>query len=315
MGLLQRPTSGKVFFRDEEATPEKSLLMRRRMASVFQEPLLLNATVYDNAALGLKLRGLPRDQIEKQLRPWLERLGIMHLTSRQVRTLSGGEAQRTSLARALALDPDLLLLDEPFSALDAPTRETLLLDLQEILTETAITTILVTHDLHEATVLGNRIGILRHGELLQLASHQEVFAHPASEKIAAIVGMDNRIPGVVEAVTNGMTKVRIDRAVATVMGRFEPGAQVILCIRPEDLRLGRCRGSENDSTRTNCLEAKVGRISPWMAQYRIALKSSEHRLVALISKASFDELRLQAGDEVVASFALEAVHVIGPRGV
>lgn len=125
MGLLQRPTSGNVYFRGERATWKDALAL-----------LLLNASVYDNAALGLKLRGLSRAQIDKKLRRWRERLGISDLAGRQVRTLSGGEAQRTSLAHGFALDLELLLLDEPFSALDAPTREALLRDLQEILAET-----------------------------------------------------------------------------------------------------------------------------------------------------------------------------------
>ena len=154
MGLLQRPTLGEVYFHGELAKTNNALDMRRRIASVFQTPLLLNSTVYANAALGLKLRGFGRDQIDKRLSPWLERFGIGHLSSRHVRTLSGGEAQRTSLARGLALDPDLLLLDEPFSALDALTRETLLFDLQEILAETGITTVMVTHDLQEAVRWG-----------------------------------------------------------------------------------------------------------------------------------------------------------------
>jgi ABC-type sulfate/molybdate transport systems ATPase subunit len=118
-------------------------------------------------------------------------LGIAGLVSRHVRTLSGGEAQRTSLARALDLNPELLLLDEPFAALHAPTREALLMDLQEILKETGITTVLVTHDLHEAGMMGKRIRVLNDGKLLQLASSEEVPAHPASAEVAAIVGVNN----------------------------------------------------------------------------------------------------------------------------
>src|SRR5262249_52111007 len=105
MGLLQQPTEGKVYFHGREVNHNNGLSLRRCMASVFQEPLLLNASVYENAALGLKLRGLDRRSVEQRIRPWLERLGIAHLAQRQARSLSGGEAQRTSLARALALDP------------------------------------------------------------------------------------------------------------------------------------------------------------------------------------------------------------------
>jgi tungstate transport system ATP-binding protein len=311
MGMLQRPTSGKVFFHGEECTPSNALSLRRRMASVFQEPLLLNGSVDDNAALGLRLRGLSRERIEKQLRPWIERLGIAHLTSRQVRTLSGGEARRTSLARALALNPELLLLDEPFSALDALTRESLLVDLQRILTETGITTVLVSHDLHEAEMLGSRIGVLSHGRLLQLAPNREVFTRPVNEEVAAIVGVENRIPGIVAATADGMTQVRVDRGMVDVAGDFESGARVIVCIRPEDISVSGVRGEQNGSKGINQLRAKIERISPWMAQYRIALQSGDLHLVALLSKERFRELRLRESDEVLASFSSTAVHVIG----
>jgi tungstate transport system ATP-binding protein len=314
MGLLQKPTAGKVFFRGEETTPKNSLIMRRRMASVFQEPLLLNVTVYENAALGLKLRGLRRDQIEKKLCPWLERLGIAHLKSQPARTLSGGEAQRTSLARGLALNPELLLLDEPFSALDAPTREALLLDLQGILTETRITAVMVTHDLHEAALLGQRIGVLAKGRMLQLAPHREVLAHPANQDVAAIVGVETRIAGVAEAAADGITTVRIKGGAAQLSGNFERDTRVILCIRPEDISLSRRREQQNGLQGTIVLQAKVGRISPWMAQYRIALQSGDDRLVALINKARFAELCLTEGEEVFVSFTSSAVHAIALRG-
>lgn len=308
MGLLQRPTTGTVFFRGEAATPNKALLFRRRMASVFQEPLLLNESVYYNACLGLRLRGLGREQIDKQLRPWLERLGIAHLTSRQARTLSGGEAQRTSLARALALNPELLLLDEPFSALDAPTREGLLFDLQNILYETAVTTVMVTHDLHEARMLGRRVGVLSRGKLLQLDLNSEVFTRPDSEEVAAIVGVNNIIPAVVEADTNGMATVSFPGGAARVAGDLERGARVLLCLRPEDVSLNRLH--EHGLKPMNQLRAKVERMSPWMGQYRIDLRSSDQPLVALINSATMSRLCLREGEEVLASFHSDAVHVI-----
>jgi ABC-type Fe3+/spermidine/putrescine transport system ATPase subunit len=231
MGLLQQPTTGRIYFAGEEATQSNALRLRRRTASVFQEALLLNASVHDNAALGLKMRGLSRKEIEKRLQPWLERLGIAHLTSRSARSLSGGEAQRTSLARALALDPELLLLDEPFSALDQSTREVLLFDLQTILRETGVTTVLVTHDRQEALMMGRRVGVVQGGKLLQIGLNLDVFTRPVNENVAEIAGVGTRIPGVVEKITDGIATVRFNGGTENVIGDFEPGAQVIVSIR------------------------------------------------------------------------------------
>ena len=310
IGLLQTPTTGKVYFAGEEATRTNALLLRRRMASVFQEPLLVNASVYDNAALGLRMRGLRGDAIERRLRPWLERLGIAHLASRRARTLSGGEAQRTSLARALALDPKLVLLDEPFSALDPQTREALLLDLQRILSEAAITAVLVTHDRNEAFMLGKRIGVLRAGRLLQIGSNLDVFMQPMSEAVAEIVGVDNRIAGVVERAADGAATVCFNGGVAQVSGRLAPGANVILCIRPEDISLSRPGDGQPRLTEWNYLQVKVARISPWMLQYRLSLECGKLSLVAFMNRSSLLKLGILEGDEVMASFSPKAVHVI-----
>lgn len=310
MGLLQPPTSGKIYFCGELATPQKFLSMRRRMASVFQEPLLLDSTVYANAALGLKIRGFSRKQIDKKLCPWLERLEINHLSTRRIRTLSGGEAQRTSLVRGLVLDPTLLLLDEPFSALDAPTREGLLLDLQEILAETKITTVMVTHELQEAAAFGQRIGVLNQGRLLQLAPAGEIFAHPASEEVATLVGMQTRIPGEAEATSGGSTLVRFAGAAGRVTGDFRPGTRVTLCIRSEDIDLSLDEKPRNCSNNRVYLRATVRKVTPLTTHYRVALHANCGPLIALVPRPRFTQLNLFEGQSVFASFEFSAVHAL-----
>src|SRR5712692_7939809 len=140
MGALESPAAGTVRFQGLAVSAEQGLAVRRRMASVFQEPLLTDATVFDNVAMGLRFRGADRARIEAQVTRWLTRFEIAALAGRQARTLSGGEAQRAALARALVVEPELLLLDEPFSALDAPTREGLIDDLGRVLRAERITT-------------------------------------------------------------------------------------------------------------------------------------------------------------------------------
>ncbi len=184
MGLLETPTAGSVRFQGERVSPADGLAIRRRMASVFQDPLLTDATVGDNVALGLRFRGVDRERVAPRVAEWLEQLGIAPLASRQARTLSGGEAQRTALARALVLEPELLLLDEPFSALDQPTREALIEDLGRILRRRRATAVLVTHDRGEAQALGDRVAVMLEGRLLQVDEAGQVFRAPISEEVA-----------------------------------------------------------------------------------------------------------------------------------
>ena len=309
MGLLQKPTQGKIYFHNGEGIPTNGLAIRRRMASVFQEPLLLNASVYENAALGLKLRGLDSRAAEQRVLPWLERLRISQLAKRQARSLSGGEAQRTSLARALALAPEILLLDEPFSPLDPPTRESLLLDLERILRETRITTVFVTHDRDEASMLADRVAVLIDGKIHQVGRAADVFLRPINEAVAHFVGVDNKLSGVVEAVSEGMAQVRFNGDRVEVAGDCQTGEQVLLCLRPEDITLSPA-DEDCKSRADNRLIAKLVKIIPWGAHYRVELLCGDSRLVALTTRPSFLELDLQEGNDVVASFKATAVHVI-----
>lgn len=310
MGLLEQPAGGKIRFRGKEATSGNALSLRRRLASVFQEPLLLNLSVYENAALGLKLRGLDQRAVEQRVMPWLERLGIAQLRKRLARSLSGGEAQRTSLARALTLDPELLLLDEPFSALDPPTREGLLLDLEKVLGETGITTVFVTHDRDEAFMLGDRIAVLIGGRLLQVGPTTEVFAQPVSEEVAHFVGVETKIPGVVDTVAEGLARVSFNGGSAEVVGNFQLGERLLLCLRPEDITLSPPSGEDFKSSARNRLLGKIIKIISWGSHYRVALACGGSRLVAFITRPSFLDLKLHEGDNVMASFKATAVHAI-----
>jgi sulfonate transport system ATP-binding protein len=163
LGLLEAPDSGRVLLRGRPVDARAALAERRRMATVFQEPLLADTSVADNVALGLRFRGVAASDIEPRVARWLERFGVSALASRAARTLSGGEAQRVALARALVREPALLLLDEPFASLDALTR----LQMQDLVRELCAihrpAVLLVTHDVDEAIRLSHRVLVLRQG--------------------------------------------------------------------------------------------------------------------------------------------------------
>ncbi len=192
LALLLKPASGTVLYHGQPIAGTKTVLQqRRKLAVVFQEPLLLNNSVLDNVTLGLKLRGVPHEEIKPRAEKWLERFGILPLAKRQARLLSGGEAKRTSLARAFALQPEVLFLDEPFMALDSPTRQGLFDDFESVLRETKTTVLMVTHDRDEATILGDRVAVIIKGAVRQTGTPKGVFDAPVDGEVASFVKIRN----------------------------------------------------------------------------------------------------------------------------
>jgi tungstate transport system ATP-binding protein len=175
-GLLTHPDTGQVLF---DGQPAREGTLRRASAAVLQRPLLRRGTVAGNVEIGLRFRGVGRREARQRAAPWLDRLGIAHLRDRPGRLLSAGEGQRVSLARALATTPRVLLLDEPFAALDEPTRGRLVLDVRELLARHRIAALLVTHDRREAAALAHRTAVLDQGRLLAVGPTGHVLADPA----------------------------------------------------------------------------------------------------------------------------------------
>jgi tungstate transport system ATP-binding protein len=178
---------GEVLFNGKSLKGLNELEYRRRISFVFQSPLLLDMTVEQNIALGLRFRGTPKKEVQKRVRKWIQRLGIELLAKRRAAQLSGGEAQRVSLARAFVLEPELLLLDEPFSALDQPTRSHLIEDLSGLLMEDHRSAIFVTHNLDEAAKLSDRIGVIIDGRLRQVGTAKQIKSEPADEMVKAFL--------------------------------------------------------------------------------------------------------------------------------
>lgn len=301
------PASGRLRFRGQPVTD--ALAYRRRVAVVFQRPLLLDRSVRENAMLGLAFRRVPRAERERRADEWLSRLGIAHLARRSALALSGGEAQRLSLARALAIDPEILFLDEPFAALDAPTRETLIADLARVLREQGVATVLVTHDRDEALSLADRIAVVLAGKVRQLDRAEVVFATPADPEIAAFVGVENVLPAKVESVSDEITRLRIADALVEVTALPPHGDDFpLLCVRPDDIVISRAPSA---SSARNTFAARVVRLDPIGRRVRVTLDCG-FPLIAHITGQSVREMTLAAGDEVTASFKATVPHLL-PR--
>jgi tungstate transport system ATP-binding protein len=308
MGLLETATAGSVRFQGERVSPSDGLAFRRRMASVFQEPLLTDATVRDNVALGLRFRGVDVARTAPRVTEWLEQLGIARLAGRRARTLSGGEAQRTALARALVLEPELLLLDEPFSALDQPTREALIEDLGRILRRRRATAVLVTHDRSEAQALGDRVAVLLGGRLLQVDQAGQVFRAPVSEEVARFVGVETLVDCRVRAVTGGLAILEAGKQTIEVAQPAEAGEWVRLCVRPEDVTLS-ARAGDAPSSARNHLAGQIVRMAASGPHVRVTIDCG-FPLVALVTQRSVDELGFVAGSPVTAHFKATAPHLL-----
>lgn len=186
LSLLEQSAQGSIFFKEKNITSDLSIEMRRKFAVAMQQPLLLDTTVFQNVAVGLKLRKLPRREINKRVSYWLEKFQISQLAKKQAFHLSGGEAQRVNLARAMVLEPEVLFLDEPFSALDFPTKVQLLKDIKSIIRQTKTTTVFVSHDLMELKYLADSLVILIDGELKQSGPTEEVLSFPNPSAAAFI---------------------------------------------------------------------------------------------------------------------------------
>jgi len=166
LARLLAPERGRVTFQSPTGPITSDLEHRRRISVVMQDPLLLDRSVFDNVAAGLRFRHLAPDVVRRRTEAWLAKLSITHLKDRPGLKLSGGEAQRVALARAFVLEPELLLLDEPFSSLDAGTRQALSAELKRLLAETHTTTVFITHDPAEVRDLATRSLWLDDGRLV-----------------------------------------------------------------------------------------------------------------------------------------------------
>jgi len=254
---------GRVLF--DSATGIHVPPQERRLGYVFQGYALFpHLTVRANVAFGLRRRPLAeRDQRTAEV---IERLGLVGLEGRYPRELSGGQRQRVALGRALAIEPALVLLDEPLSALDLPLRRALRDELQAILADWRMPAVLVTHDFSEAYQLGDRVVIYEAGRVRQAAPRGDLLWRPASESVARILGVRNLLRGTVMEVCP--THLRVawrgqELEVRTPPDRLPPpsaGSAVTFFVRPEDLRLIRKDGPPPDRAHhTNILSGRVVR--------------------------------------------------------
>ena len=250
---LEHPTNGEILIGGAVVSaPARGILLaprHRNIGMVFQSYAVWpHMTVRQNVAYPLKTRGMSRAEIDRRVDETLEVVGLSEYSERPVTALSGGQMQRVALARSLSYEPQLLLLDEPLSNLDAKLRLRLRDDLRRIIKQTGVTALYVTHDQSEAVVLGDRIGVMRDGKLLQMAPPAEVYNRPADLFVASFTGASNLLAGRVVDRQGEFGQVEAPtghRLRAWLPASVREGEAVRVAIRPENVRLGADEGATN----------------------------------------------------------------------
>lgn len=311
MALLEAPGRGEITFWDGSRLSAMSRRDKRRIsrdiAVVFQDPLLLGRPVWQNLEYGLRVRGVPREERAKRVRAMLDRLGLRHLAGRHASTLSGGEARKVSIGRAMVLDPKLLLLDEPLSNLDLSSRREILRLISEMVREKGITAVYVSHDHHEVLEIADRMAVLLDGELVQEGRPDEVFHRPASERVAAFLGAENLLDGRVTGNTGDGVAVSVGRAEVYAAADFPVGERVKVMVHPEEVVL-LPPGVGSGSAR-NRLVARVADLRELGGVARVRLDCG-FPLTAHVTRTSCRELGLRPGATVLAAFKATSVHLM-----
>lgn len=303
---IHTPDSGRIILGDKEITATEP--RQRTIGMVYQDYMLFpHLTVEDNIVFGLRQRKVPKDEQLALVAEMCAFLEIAHLAKRYPGTLSGGEQQRVALARALVLKPEILLLDEPLSALDGRTRERMRRELSRIRKCTGTTIIQITHHFDDVFALADRIAIMREGQIIQTGETADVFLHPADTFVAEFLGIGNIIRGT-SSRSGDIARIMTRDGTAFFAASGLTG-DVVATLHAEDVILSEAPFA---SSARNCLSGTVTEIIPAGSTVRVILDVG-FLLTALLTRESCHELHLEPGSTVCATFKASAVHVI-PAG-
>jgi molybdate/tungstate transport system ATP-binding protein len=296
------PDSGKIYINNKDVTmlpPEK-----RGVGFVYQNYMLFpHKTVFENISFGLNIRKVEKNEINTKVEEMLELFSISHLSNRLPRTLSGGEQQRTALARALIIHPSVLLMDEPLSALDRSTKEELIVELKNIPNKFNTTIIHVTHNFDEALQLADRLAIMKNGTISQVGNIDEIFRHPKDKFVADFVGTENIIKGVARDGQDNLTT--IDTGNILIESTEKKTGNVHLTIRPEDITLS---VEKVVTSARNVFKGNIKEIYDLGTIIKLNIDVGEP-LVLVLTRQSFKDLELNIGKQIYVYFKATAVHV------
>lgn len=294
--------SGKIWIDGKEVTslpPEK-----HELAFVYQDySLFPHMNVKKNIEFGMRMKKL---KSKEKLFEIARDLKITHLLDRYPLNLSGGEQQRVALARALVTDPEILLLDEPLSALDPRTQESARELLSTLHKNKKLTVLHVTHDQIEARIMADKIAIIMDGKLMQVGVPEEIFEKPVDSRVASFVGFENMLNGRVISVDRGLLRIEVGEITIDALGDLEVGSQVHAFLRPENIALSK---TSAQSSIRNSLQGRVTEV--WVLGALVRVKVNCGVLLnALITRQSAEEMGILPGVPVYAQFKASSVYAL-----
>ncbi|MEX5214001.1 MAG: ABC transporter ATP-binding protein [Nitrospiraceae bacterium] len=307
---LERPEEGTIRFDGERWLDVRDGIVRspqaRALGYMSQDYALFpHCTVAGNLAFGLG--DLPKAERVQRITDVLRLMHIEDLAERRPNQLSGGQQQRVALARAIVRRPRLLLLDEPLSALDVPTRARLCGELRGLLKRLAIPTVVVTHDWAEALELGDTMVVINHGRVVQTGTPQEVFSRPLDAEVAQVVGVETVLQGRVIGEADGLVTVEVGGLLLAAVGSEGMAQDVYVCIRAEDVVLEPAESGVTSAR--NHLFGCITDIQSVGALAKVRVDCG-FLVTALVTRSSLLDLGLQPGVYVKAAIKAGAVHLI-----
>jgi ABC-type sugar transport system ATPase subunit len=291
---LHRLSAGRVWLGERDVTQERP--ERRGIGFVYQNSMLFpHLSVLENVRFGLRFRSLGEQEKRQRVDEWADLLDFRHLLDRRTANLSGGERQKVALARALAIRPEVLLLDEPLSPLDSLSKEALREQLKETHRQLGTTTVEVTHDQLSARMMADRVGILNDGQLLQTGTMEEVFARPCRRFVAEFLGAENVFAGRAER-AGGQTLITLDSGLR-LLAEADIEGPVGLCIRPEEVEVSANRPADAP----NALAGRLTDISDRGPMVRLTASVGGTAVRVLLTKPELRALGRTIGEEVFLS--------------
>ena len=304
MAGLESDFEGVILWDGNEINMDATNLLRTKSTMVFQKTIIFNTTVYKNVAYGLKLKMYSKQEIDRRVRDCLRIVGLQGYEDRNAKYVSGGEQQRVSIARALALEPELLLLDEPTANLD-PKNISIIQNIIALFNKEGDSKIvLATHNLFQAEQLAKRIYLLANGEIIRSGTPEDIFKKPDSATLASFIKYENVFTGVSTVLADGTARITVEKLQLEAI--TDKSGKVTVFIKPEDIVI-----SPNPFTSSirNMYKGKIIEIIDLGPTIKLKIDTNII-FAAIITKRSFRQMKLNLGSEVYTGFKATSIEII-----